>query len=245
MNMFMFLFEKEFWLCYCEHVHIKKQVVWQFEIIWCLKQGYRSSRKMRISKKAKEANRRKILDVASTLFVRKGFEDTTIRDIASDVNMAVGTLFNYFPNKEALAMSMVNDALMLGVADFLDRCNGEESLSEELFLFITSGLQRLRPMHSYIGPVLERSLSPFPRKNICPEGALTRKKHLEIVGNLFAEKGFSILPEAVSEHIYWSLYLGILAFWAKDDSQGQEATLAMIDYSLQLFTQMLATAEPV
>lgn len=44
-----------------------------------------------------------IMRAAVRLFVIKGFEATTIKDIARDAAVAEGTLYRHFPSKEALA----------------------------------------------------------------------------------------------------------------------------------------------
>ncbi|MFC1524499.1 TetR/AcrR family transcriptional regulator [Thermodesulfobacteriota bacterium] len=198
---------------------------------------------MRITEEAKKQNRDRIVRAAARLFNDKGFEDATTRDIAQAAGLAVGTMFNYFPSKETLAMTMVNDSLILGAEDYQQRLTGEEDLVEDLFLFVVSGLNRLRPMHPYVGPVLEKSLSPFPRKNTCREGEITRLEHLAAVRQIIGAHGHVAVPEYVSVNLYWSLYLGILAFWANDETPRQEATLALIDYSLQLFVKAISTSE--
>ena len=115
---------------------------------------------MRISQQAKEETRGRILDKAAELFLSQGFEATTTRDIAAEAGLAAGTLFNYFPSKETLAMSMVGEALSGGIDDYRRRRSDDDDLVEALFLFVTSGLRRLRPLRPFLGPVLERSLSP-------------------------------------------------------------------------------------
>ena len=40
--------------------------------------------------------------------------------------------------------------------------------------------------------------------------------------------------------LYWTLYTGVLAFWAKDTSPKQEDTLALLDESMTMFTDWLA-----
>ena len=152
---------------------------------------------MRITEEAKKQNREKILKAAEMLFAEKGFEDTTTRDIAKAAGLATGTMFNYFPSKEAMAMSMVNEALIVGGADFVSRRTGEEEFAEELFLFITSGLQRLRPMHPFIGPVLEKSLSPFAKKAACKEGQTAREQHLESVSKITCIQLIIFFPEVI------------------------------------------------
>lgn len=195
---------------------------------------------MRISEQAKQENRVRILEKSAELFVNKGFEECTTRDIAGAAGLAAGTLFNYFPSKETLAMTMVAEALARGSEDYRQRRSGNEELDEELFLFIASGLRRLLPMRPFIGPVLERSLSPFPRKSVCPEGEAARQEHLAAVQDIIARHGFTRAPDHVTVTIYWSLYLGILAFWTNDPSDNQEATKALIDYSVRTFVHVIS-----
>ena len=38
-------------------------------------------------------------------------------------------------------------------------------------------------------------------------------------------------------HLYWTLYLGVLAFWSRDESENQEDTLLVLDRSMHLFAQ--------
>lgn len=197
---------------------------------------------MRISVQAKAESRERILEKAAELFVDKGFDATTTRDIALATGLAAGTLFNYFPSKETLAMTMVNEALAAGSVDFQRRRHGDEGLAEELFLFIVAGLRRLRPLRPFLGPVLERSLSPFPRKNICPEGEAARTTHLAGVQEILIRHGFSAVPDYVAMTLYWSLYLGMLAFWSNDASPDQEASQGVIDYALRFFVQTISGA---
>jgi hypothetical protein len=39
--------------------------------------------------------------------------------------------------------------------------------------------------------------------------------------------------------MYWSLYAGLLLFWANDASPRQEDTLALLDHSLEMFVSWL------
>ena len=195
---------------------------------------------MRISEQAKQETRGRILEKAAEIFTSKGFEDTTTRDIALASGLAAGTLFNYFPSKETLAMTMVTEALGQGRDDFQRRRSGEEDLSEELFLFVASGLRRLQPLRPFLGPVLERSLSPFPRKSVCQEGETARLGHLNAVQQIIARHGFAAAPDFVAMTMYWSLYLGILAFWTNDGSPSQEASQSLIDYSIRMFVQVIS-----
>ncbi len=56
----------------------------------------------RISKEKKEQIRKDILAVASNSFFEKGYEKTSTKEIAKQVGIAEGTLFNYFATKADL-----------------------------------------------------------------------------------------------------------------------------------------------
>ena len=52
-------------------------------------------------------NQAAIEDAALRLFIRQGFFGTSIRDIAAEAGISIGNIYNYYPNKEALYLSLV------------------------------------------------------------------------------------------------------------------------------------------
>ena len=61
---------------------------------------------MRTVKDAKE-RRNEILDAAEVLFVSKGYDNTTMKDILEQVQIAKGTLYYHFKSKEDILDAMV------------------------------------------------------------------------------------------------------------------------------------------
>lgn len=61
--------------------------------------------------RAKEANRRAILDAARAVFARIGFEAANIRDIIRETDLASGTFYNYFKSKEEVFEAIANDSV--------------------------------------------------------------------------------------------------------------------------------------
>ncbi len=51
----------------------------------------------------------RIMDVAFALFRSNGYEQTTMEMIAEQAEVSRGTLFNYFPSKQALLLPFAND----------------------------------------------------------------------------------------------------------------------------------------
>ena len=58
-------------------------------------------------KEQKEERRKAILMTALTLFVKRGYHETKISDIAAAVPMSTGLLFHYFESKEELLLELV------------------------------------------------------------------------------------------------------------------------------------------
>nr|WP_035906978.1 MULTISPECIES: TetR/AcrR family transcriptional regulator [unclassified Lebetimonas] len=56
---------------------------------------------------AKETKKTQIMKTALKLFAEHGFYNTTIADIAKEMGMSVGNMYNYFPSKESLAKELL------------------------------------------------------------------------------------------------------------------------------------------
>jgi AcrR family transcriptional regulator len=67
------------------------------------------------------ARRHQILDGATKVFAEKGFHGATVRDVARAAGVADGTIYNYFANK---------NALVLGILDRLTATPTQESQFE-------------------------------------------------------------------------------------------------------------------
>ncbi len=55
-----------------------------------------------------DARRSQILDAATAVFAEKGFHKAIIKDVAKQAGVADGTIYNYFENKTALVLAILN-----------------------------------------------------------------------------------------------------------------------------------------
>ncbi|QWF78242.1 TetR/AcrR family transcriptional regulator [Amycolatopsis sp. CA-230715] len=79
----------------------------------------------------KRETRRHISDVATGLFVRHGFEQVTIADVAEAAEVSKKTVSNYFPRKEDLFFDRQED-ILLAISDALRSRPDGESMSGAL-----------------------------------------------------------------------------------------------------------------
>jgi AcrR family transcriptional regulator len=197
---------------------------------------------MRVTAETKEATRKGILEVAEKHFAQQGFDAATTRDIARAARIGVGTLFNYFPTKESIALALVSDAWLRAseafAADTPDRSAPPSSLEEDLFAHVAAILRKLKLYRKYLPAVLESSLSPAAIERVNGQTSL-RVFHLEIVSQIASRHGQLEALSPVALQLYWTLLSGVLAFWANDSSPRQEDTLALLDQSLAMFVGWL------
>src|SRR5688572_13328432 len=186
---------------------------------------------MRVTAQTKSATRQRILDVAKRQFAQQGFDAATTRDIARAAEIAVGTLFNYFPTKESIVECLMSDACARAAEEFQachsvaatpavesDPAQVDEppSLEEELFAHAAAILRKLKPYRKYLPAVLETSLSPLAFTKAQQNRPPLRAAHLENVSQILFRHGQHESLSPVAMQLYWTLYIGVLAFWAKD-----------------------------
>jgi AcrR family transcriptional regulator len=197
---------------------------------------------MRVTSETKAATRQTILDVARQLFVAKGFDATTTRDIAQAAGIATGTLFNYFPTKEAVLACLAAEAGAEAIEAVAARPEPAGTVEEDLFVLVAATLRTLKPLRKHLPALLESALSPLA--SAAPsEAESLRTRHLEAAAALAARHGHRELSP-VALQLYWTLYTGVLVFWANDTSPRLEDTLALIDESLDMYATWLRGTRP-
>jgi len=192
---------------------------------------------MRVTAATKAATRQRILEAARQLFAAKGFEASTTRDIADAAGIASGTLFNYFTTKETILASLAAEALAGAHREPAGDTAAAGPFEEDLFALVMAGLRALRPLRKHLSVLVATALSPLAAAP-ANGGHSLRLAHLEAVAELAKKHGLGELS-SVALQLYWTLYTGLLLFWANDRSPKQEDTLALLDQSLAMFTGWL------
>lgn len=195
---------------------------------------------MRVTTEVKAATRDRILVAAAEQLTLGTWESTTTRDIAAAAGIANGTLFNYFPTREAIVAALIEVTTPNATKQYRRHRTGHETLDEELFSFEWTALKSLRAYRSFLAPALEAVFSPLASPARQDPGAAIRQTHLESVARILSDHGIPQPLPAVLLQLYWTLHLGVLAYWAADTSPHQEDSLALLDHSVKLFVASLS-----
>lgn len=95
-----------------------------------------------LRERKKEQTRRAIVDAAHRLFGERGFEATTVAEVARAADVSEGTVFNYFPTKEDLFYGGLESFEQRLVDAVRDRRAGEPALAA-FRRFLLDGTKRL------------------------------------------------------------------------------------------------------
>lgn len=87
--------------------------------------------------RTKAANRAAILEAAREVFVELGYGAASVRDIVRRTDLASGTFYNYFPDKESVFRAVVEDT----AREAADRAHAARQQGTTLEAFITDGFR--------------------------------------------------------------------------------------------------------
>lgn len=109
----------------------------------------------------KRETRQSISDHATRLFVERGFERTTISDIATAARVAKMTVTNYFPRKEDMAFDH-HEAFVASLAlTVRERRSGESALAALRRAFVDA-VRRRDPVIGFAPPPFARMIADSP-----------------------------------------------------------------------------------
>ncbi|MCI0414393.1 TetR family transcriptional regulator [bacterium] len=198
---------------------------------------------MIVKVKKSEETRRRILEAALELFREKGFEQTTMREIAERASMALGAAYYYFDSKEKLVFAYYQASLE-EMQEYIARPTIQEvrSLKERLQLVLDYKFRQMRPYRSFLG-VLFR-VAADPSSPLSPFGEQTREiRESSIrVFQQMLEGSEPSIPSDMKEHLprlLWLLQMGLILFWLHDHSRGQTRTKNLQDKSLDLVLSLI------
>ena len=176
----------------------------------------------------------RLYETAMRMIAERGYEATTLRDIAREANVSVGLLYRYFPGKQAVILALYDDLS----GDFVRQAASMEAGRwRDRFLFaLTTSVRVLQPHRTAL-----RALIPVligdPDKGVFSERTSFSRRRVQQVfenavsGAVDSPKG--PLAGALGRLLYLA-HLGVLLWWLLDRTPGQRATDALIGLTGQV-----------
>ena len=191
-----------------------------------------------------EETRARILEAALRVFRERGFERATMREIASEADVAVGLAYYYFESKDAIVMAFYAQSQERMAADIDHMLDGSCSLEERLRGIITEKFEHFGPNRKLLGALSahadpEHPLSPFSR-----ETASIREQDIAAFARAVEDSKVK-LPGNIRPYLprlLWLYQMGLILFWVYDRSEGQRKTKLLFEKTLKMLLITLRLA---
>jgi len=192
-----------------------------------------------------EETRARILNAALDLFRRKGFEQTTMREIAAESSVSLGNAYYYFDSKEALVMAFYERA-SAEMSDMIDaELEGQKGFEKRIKAILKVKFEYFGPNRAFLGALLRHGTDP--ENPLSPFAAQTRHIRDRDMGYFqqALDDGRLGVPKDLAEHLpklLWLYQMGLILFWIHDRSEGQSRTRMLQEKSLTLIATALKVA---
>lgn len=189
-----------------------------------------------------EDTRRRIYESAMELFREKGFEQTTMRDIAAKAGVALGGAYYYFSSKDAIVLAFYQAMQEDSHESILEAIAGEKKLKDRLRCILEKRLALLAPNRNFCdalfrhAPDSQDPLSPFSE-----ETRPIRERAIEHL-RIAVEGGDVKVPSDLKPqlpYLLWLYQMGLILFWLYDRSEKQQRTQMLMEKSVGLLVTLL------
>src|SRR5215471_4087791 len=194
-----------------------------------------------LTKKAVETERR-ILDAALDLFREEGFDQATMRGIASRAKVATGAAYYYFPSKDAIVLAFYERScaeMQESIAKALDAADAFET---QLRALIQVKLDYFAPNRAVLRAHLKNGAEPkHPLSPFSTETKAIRDIDLAWFTKIAQEGGVRVPRDLEPElpGVLWMFQMGVIFFWVTDESPAQARTARLLELGSKVVTALV------
>src|SRR5579859_27893 len=102
-----------------------------------------------------DATRRRIYEAALEMFRDKGFEQTTMRDIARQSGVALGAAYYYFSSKEAIVLAFYQEMQEHGHQVTIEAMSAHRKLRDRIQIVLEKRFELLEPNLKFLGALFK------------------------------------------------------------------------------------------
>jgi len=197
--------------------------------------------KPRVTSRA-EDTRRKIYEAAMEMFREKGFEETTMRDIAAKAGVALGGAYYYFSSKDAIVLAFYREMQETSTPLVGGALADKKKLKERIRAVLDQRLKLLAPNRKFCAALFRHApdgadpLSPFSEESRLIRDAAIEQMRVAIEG------GDVKIPADLRPrlpYLLWLYQMALIMFWLYDRSPDQVRTQRLMEKSLGLLVNLL------
>ena len=177
-----------------------------------------------------EQTRAGIVEAALRLFGAGGYDATTMRAIADEAGVSLGSAYYYFSGKEELVQAFY-DQIQVEHAAAAEAAYDRPAFADRLRGVMESFLDVAEPFHDFGGQFFRNAADPrSPLSPFSPESAPAREASTALMRRAVDGSDLKVAPALREElpELLWLMHMGVVLFWVYDDSPGQRRTRTLV-----------------
>jgi AcrR family transcriptional regulator len=193
-----------------------------------------------------EATERKILDAALEMFRTEGFEEATMRDIATRAGVATGAAYYYYPSKDAIVLAFYQRSCVEMQPRIEEAVAAEiGGLEDRLKTLIKVKLEYFAPYRGVLRALLKNGADPaHPLSPFAENNKPIRDIDVAWFRKILIDCGTGV-PKDLEPHmpeVLWMFQMGVIYFWISDNSRGQQRTARLLELGAKIIATLLRIA---
>jgi AcrR family transcriptional regulator len=187
------------------------------------------------------AARERLYATAMQLIAGRGYEATTLRDVAKEAGVSVGLLYRYFPSKQAVVIALYDQLS----SDYASQAAAmPPGRWRDRFIFA------LKTSLAVLGPhqVALRALTPVlvgdPEEGIFSASTAFSRLRVQQVFEQAVAGANDAPPQPIAAalgRLLYLVHLTVLLWWLLDKSAHQRATVTLVSLTQQLLPSVALT----
>lgn len=189
-----------------------------------------------------DQTKQRIVEAALRLFEERGYERTTMRAVAAEAGVSLGSAYYYFDSKEHLVQGFYDRVQALHREETDRRLAGRTAFGDRLLATLEAFVDVARPYHPFADKFFAVASQPTsPLSPFSEESAAAREASIAIMADVVAGSELKADARLLDElpELLWLGHMGLVLFWVHDRSPEQRRTLELARRAVPLVDRLV------
>ena len=192
-----------------------------------------------------EKTRARILETALKLFREQGYEKTTMRAIAAEGRVSLGSAYYYFESKEHLVQAFYLQTHVEHLAACEPILKQRKDLSDRLLGVVRAKIETSSPYHRFSAILFRTAADPrSPLSPFSEDSAPVRERATTLFREVVEGSSLRVSRDLGEQlpRLLWLYQMGVILFWIHDRSPGCARTHRLIERTVEIVCRLIRLA---
>lgn len=190
-----------------------------------------------------ERTRQAILESALSLFVKQGYDATTMRAVAEDAGVSTGNAYYYFASKEHLIQGFYSSLHVEHMELCREVLEEETDFKARLVAVLMAKIESAEPYHRFSGVLFKTAADPkSPLNPFSEDSDEVREEATELMATVISGSKAKVHKDLAKRlpELLWLFEMGIILFWIHDESEERRRTRKLIERTSEIVVRLVS-----